>query len=145
VNDQMAGRHRYQALLALNDNSYCTGSFACVPGSANELKNWLKEFKPDQRKYVPFPNPLHKRLQKIPLRAGDMVVWDVGTAHANFSNQGSTEPRLTQYVRMIPHEDWAIKLEKQALSLFWEENPKVKAQVSTWSWTPYERYLLGLN
>jgi len=146
VEDQKLGRRRYQALVSLNDGSYESGSFACVPGSANELRQWVAEFKgPDQKKYVPNPNPLHKRLQKIPLQAGHMVVWDTGVAHANFTNCGSYEPRLTQYVRMIPAKDWAYERESQALIHYWKQNPNIKTIVSAWKWSDYERKVLGLE
>lgn len=159
VEDQKKGRKRYQALVALNENSYSVGSFACVPGSANELAKWVKEFRgPEQKKYVPFPNPLHKRVQKIPLqvlfffyllktnfrKAGHMVVWEVGVAHTNFTNSGAFEPRLTQYVRMIPAMPWAVEREKQALLTFWKENPQIKIAVAAYPWTDYERQVLAL-
>ena len=107
------GPRRYQGLLAVNDNSQHTGSFACVPGSAHELGDWVKRGnKPDNSKYVPASDPLQRRVQRIPLRAGDMVVWDMGTAHANFVNY-SNQPRMMQFMRLVPRK--LAHLEKQAI------------------------------
>lgn len=144
VKDRAQGRHRYQALVALNDNDQSVGSFECVPGSANELATWLQRYKPLDGKYVPKNNPLHQRKQRIPLRAGHCVIWDVGTAHCNFSNY-SCQPRLTQYVRMIPRTFWAELEERQCITHYWKTHPALKLQVQKMGWSPQEASLLGLT
>ncbi len=117
---------RYQALIALNDNAFDNGSFACVPGSHAMLAQWLTQYTPENTKYVPAGNLFQKNLERIPLKKGHAVIWDMGLAHANFENI-STEPRLTQYVRMIPRSVWFIKQEKQCILHFWNANPHIKA------------------
>ena len=123
VQDQKRGRRRYQALLALNDNSQTIGSFACVPGSANMLHT----FQPDvhQKKYVKNSSILQQNIQRLPLKAGCVVIWDVGTAHANFANH-DWEPRLTQYCRMIPNTKWAQQAEPQNIVNYWRSLPVAK-------------------
>jgi hypothetical protein len=136
---------RYQALLALNENSVETGSFACVPSSANLLKEWVSLYEnPESRKYVPLNNPWQKLVQRLPLRKGSMVVWDMGVAHANFSNH-SAEARLTMYCRMIPKEPWAIDRDDQNLFNYWKQNPKIKKAVCQYrQWSKREKELLCL-
>jgi hypothetical protein len=138
------GRKRYQAILALNDNDQQVGSLVCVPGSANELLDWTKTYKAKDGKYVPRGNPLHKRTQRIPLRASHCVIWDVGTAHANYSNY-SNSPRLTQYVRMVPRTHWAKRDEPQTIVHYWKACPEVKKDVLEMGWTEAEQRLLGLK
>jgi len=147
VVDRARGRRRFQALVALSDNSHLTGSFACVPGSANDLERWTDAYQVESRKYVPRGNPLHRHVQRIPLRAGDVVVWDVGVAHANFANH-SCDARLTQYCRMVPRADWALERESACTSHFWKsgaQGKKEKTRIDKLKWTPYERRLLALD
>lgn len=103
VQAYVRGPARYQGLVALNDNTHDTGSFACVPGSALALPDWVAGGNlPDQRKYVPVSDPWQRQVQRLPLRAGHMVIWDCGTAHRNFVNY-SCQPRMVQFCRMVPN------------------------------------------
>lgn len=102
VNAYVRQPRRFQGLIALADNTQETGSFACVPGSARQLASWVAAgHRPLQRKYVPKADPWQHQVQRLPLRAGYMVIWDSGTAHKNFVNY-SCEPRMVQFCRMIP-------------------------------------------
>lgn len=142
--ERALGRKRYQAILALNDNDQHVGSFECVPGSANALSTWIQMYGlPKHGKYVPRGNPLHRKTQRIPLRAGHCVIWDVGTAHANFSNY-SNQPRLTQFVRMVPRTRWAELAEPQTITHYWKTHASVKKKVAAMGWNKVEQRLLGL-
>ena len=143
--DQKHRQTRYQALIALNDNNQNVGSFACVPGSANGLSDWIEKYKEaDNKKYVPNGNPLQFQIQRIPLKAGHAVIWDMGVAHANFSNY-SNEPRLAQYVRMLPNTEWAIEKEDQSITKYWQQNPILKASIGKLKWSNREKQILGLK
>lgn len=135
-------RPRYQGLLALTDCSQAVGSFAAVPGS-HRLKG-LAERDPKQPKYVRTGSPWQKQVQRLPLRAGHLIVWDMAVAHCNFANY-SHEPRLVQFIRLIPREDWAIQAEKQNLKDFWTQNPQLKQQIGKLPWTREERECLFLR
>jgi hypothetical protein len=102
--------HQYQGVLSLVDSydTWCsTGGFRIVPGCANILKEWTKRF-PDPTKgegvsyHLTETDPLYNKLQRIPLRKGEVCIWDSGCVHANFSNTSSTDFRLVQYVSMAP-------------------------------------------
>lgn len=91
-------RHtRFQGILALNDNSREVGSFAAVPGVHNDAH----KVQVDRNKYVPKQHEWQQHIQKLPLRAGHMIIWDVRTPHANFENH-STLPRMAQFIRWLP-------------------------------------------
>ncbi len=144
VEDQKENKFRYQALIAVNNNCQNTGSFSCVPGSANMLNEWLKLYEPESKKYVPLNNIWQNHIQRIPLRKGCVIIWDTGVAHANFSNY-STIPRLTMYCRMIPKQIWAIDKERQAIIKYWKENPDIKKLViSMRSWDDRQKKIMGL-
>lgn len=143
VQDQLNKKIRYQALIAVNDNCQSTGSFSCVIGSANILKEWNNLYEPENKKYVSQNNILQKHTQRIPIRKGCVIIWDFGVAHSNFSNY-SSEPRLTMYCRMIPNQQWSIDKERQSITKFWHDNPNIKKEVSSYEWNLREMKILGL-
>lgn len=93
-----------QGLLALSDAKEQDGGFVCVPGSHRIAKEWtnlnsLGDKRPQLRPSL--DDPLQKRIQCIPVRAGSLVVWNAFTMHANNPNR-SKQWRLNQYIRMYP-------------------------------------------
>jgi len=136
------GNILYQAMLAINENSHETGSFVAVPGSANELVEWVRSKNSAADKKVP-PYNINQS-QRIPLRAGHAVFWDMGMTHANFVGHHSSEPRLTQYVRMVPITEWAIHLEPRCVRAYWEKHQQKRDVVSNMNWTEDERKMLDL-
>ncbi len=128
VVDQKEKKNRFQALIACNDNDQSNGSFACVIGSANMLNDWLTTNNAESGKYVPMNNDWQKNIQRLPIKKGCIVIWDVGVAHCNYSNF-SPDPRLTMYCRMIPKQIWSIKRESQTISKYWKEHPEIKKKI----------------
>jgi hypothetical protein len=131
-------KRRYQALVAIVDCNQEVGSFSCVPGSCYIDYSQHQE----NNKYVKRTSMLQKQVQRIPLRAGHMVIWDMGVAHANYANYTNT-CRLTQYIRMVPRE-WS-SLEKQVITDFWKKMPVLKGKLKQKQWTRDEKRWLGLN
>ena len=84
---------------------------------------------------------------KNPFKSRDCVIWDMGVAHNNFPNY-SSEPRMTQYVRMVPNTPWAIEREKQTITNYWnksKDTKELKNMIKKISWTYMEKNILGLN
>lgn len=133
-------QQRYQALVAILDSPQHVGGFRCVPGSHNCYMNqWAGDNeKPkdyDMTSYrsvkIAADDPAQQLAQKIPVKAGDMVVFDSRLLHGTFPNESSSM-RLVQYVRMMPaatakcdvfsaenvlkrHSDWKEILESYQL------------------------------
>jgi len=145
VKDMAVRRRRYQALCALNDHDRSVGCFSYVPGSANQLPSWWKAYGASMThpKYVPKPNPWHQLVTALPLRAGHVVIWDMGTAHANTSNF-SVLPRLTQFCRMLP--TWALDREDQALPHWWKQHPEKRLALrAAFPWSQRQLQVLALE
>merc|ERR1712060_431199 len=123
----------FQALIALVDCPEETGSFLAVPGCTRFFREgWAKQPQHTRyavdlqpgvvtgKAYVPDKSLLRSFAQRFSLRAGDMIVWDSRTAHANFANTGQ-DFRLVQFVQMMPaiealearHGHWARHLIKE--------------------------------
>jgi len=94
----------YQGLIALVDCPIEVGGFLCVPGSSKFLPEYTKERKPIHLNplsiRVPSDDIMLDYKQKVPLRKGEMVIWNSGQAHANFGNT-SNKNRIYQFVRML--------------------------------------------
>lgn len=124
----------FQGLIALVDCPEETGSFLAVPGCTRYFREgWakqpqnkrsaidLKDGVVNGKAYVPDKSILRSFAQRFSLRAGDLIVWDSRTAHANFANMGQNF-RLVQFVQMMPaiealearHGHWARQLIKEA-------------------------------
>jgi len=124
----------FQGLIALVDCPEETGSFLAVPGCTRYFREGLAKQPQNNRSaidlkdgvvngkaYVPDKSILRSFAQRFSLRAGDLIVWDARTAHANFANTGQNF-RLVQFVQMMPaiealearHGHWARQLIKEA-------------------------------
>jgi len=95
----------YQGLVALSDCPEEVGGFRTVPCSTAYLPTWCEEHKaPFLKEHsipVPPDDPMVPYFQKIPLRKGEIVIWNSAQAHCNFANQ-SNKMRLYQFIRMLP-------------------------------------------
>jgi len=95
----------YQGLVALVDCPEEVGSFCTVPGSAKFLPTYIKEHKPPHNRMatirVPEDDIILKYQQHVPLRKGEMVIWNSAQVHCNFMND-SNRMRLIQFIRYLP-------------------------------------------
>jgi ectoine hydroxylase-related dioxygenase (phytanoyl-CoA dioxygenase family) len=89
-----------QGVLALVDTDEEMGGFQGVPEVYRALDSWVAERRGD-------PEALHRPdfaaypVTKVPLRAGELVIWSTLLPHGNGHNV-SPRPRLAQYVSMLP-------------------------------------------
>jgi len=132
LQDEISNGHptMFQGLIALVDCPEETGSFLAVPGCTRyfhyrfpkQPQNvGLKDGVVTGKAYVPDKSVLRSFTQRFSLRAGDLLVWDSRTAHANFANTGQNF-RLVQFVQMMPaiealearHGYWARQLITEA-------------------------------
>ncbi len=92
-----------QGVLALTDTDANMGGFCCIPGFHRMLKEWIAEQPADRHPRFPDLSRLPSGYQvtPIPMKAGDLVIWNMQLAHGNGRNEG-TRPRLAQYITMYP-------------------------------------------
>ena len=103
-------QQRYQALVAILDSPEEVGGFRCVPGSHLwYLEQWANahtmpnDYSISSYRSVKISedDPAQLLYQKIPVKAGHMIVFDSRLLHGTFPNNSSSM-RLVQYVRMMP-------------------------------------------
>ncbi|GAB4453120.1 MAG: DUF1479 family protein [Armatimonadaceae bacterium] len=109
-----------QGVLALTDTTEEMGGFHCIPGFHKNLAAWLSEQPADRNPRVPDVNRLPEgmKITPIPMKAGDLVIWNRLLAHGNGRNDGK-QPRMAQYITMHPaSEDEEARQERIAC---WQE------------------------
>ena len=89
-----------QGVLALEDTSADMGGFQCVPSIYRDQQRFLDE----QSKAGPVPRAPDiggHPIVKVPLAAGDLIIWKTTLLHGNGRNSAQ-RPRLAQYLTMNP-------------------------------------------
>lgn len=101
-----------QGVVALTDTDETMGGFRCLPGLYRNLDVWLVS-QPCSKAQSPFLKPPYPYgpVVKVPMRAGDLLVWDSFLPHGNGPNRGS-KSRYAQYVTMRPAGDERERLER---------------------------------
>eukprot|EP00662_Eupelagonemidae_sp_cell21_P036538 gene36538-64210_t len=142
----------FQGLIAIDDCAEEVGGFCGVPGCSRYFGTGLAK-QPQHsafalhlprgvvngKAYVPDKSSLRSFVQRFPLRAGDMIVWDSRTAHANFPNSCGRF-RLVQFVAMMPAD--ARLLPRGG---YWGPTLVTEADAAAVELTPLGRRLLGLD
>jgi len=108
------GRIRVQGLVTLVDCPVEAGGFHCVPEFVDDtFFQWGKDNQDygnqdsiKKRNFIEVPenDPMRKRITKIPMKAGSLLVWNSQLPHGNFPNTGE-HFRMVQYIKMIPVDD----------------------------------------
>lgn len=91
---------RLQGVLALEDTSADMGGFQCVPSIYRDQQRFLDE----QSQAGPVssaPDIGDHPIVRVPLAAGDLVIWKTTLLHGNGRNSAQ-RPRLAQYIAMNP-------------------------------------------
>ncbi len=150
---------RVQGVLALTDTSEDMGGFQCVPGFHKDLDAWIAKQPADRNPFTPDLSalPAGMKVTPIPMRAGDLVIWDTRLAHGNGHNV-SNKPRLAQYISMSPADEdneverlaridrWQHR-KKPAYDRAFPGDPRRREEIegTTATLTPLGRKLLGLD
>lgn len=102
-----------QGVLSLVDTDEEVGGFQCVPEIFADFDAWKASQPPDRDGWRPDLGSQEPTF--IPLKAGDLLIWNSLLAHGIRANR-SNRPRIAQYVAMTPADegnaelrDWRIR------------------------------------
>mmetsp|Transcript_30877 Transcript_30877/g.46881 ORF Transcript_30877/g.46881 Transcript_30877/m.46881 type:complete len:380 (-) Transcript_30877:103-1242(-) len=145
-------RHqRYQALIAILDSPEQVGGFRAVPGShQNYMEHWADGNEiPNNYNMTSYrsvkiavDDPAQQLSQRIPIQAGDMIVFDSRLLHGTFPNNSSSM-RLVQYVRMMPES--LAKADVFSASNVLERHVSWQEKLESYPMNDRQRRLLGLK
>ena len=99
-----------QGTLALLDNEEHDAGFLCVPGSHQSFETWVSTLSVESsvrggpRYDFPDHSHYHSMAQRVPVREGSLIVWDVRLVHGSAPDQSpqgiATQPRFVQFVSL---------------------------------------------
>lgn len=127
---------KLQGVVALKDCSKNDGGFHCVPGIAPHIHDWIAlygDYPPrpsagDTTLQIPKNDPMRQDIQRVPIRAGSLLIWDSATPHGTFPNT-SGEFRAIQYVKATRRDQkyWRPLFDASFLPEGWEVPPGKEA------------------
>ncbi|MEQ9439561.1 MAG: phytanoyl-CoA dioxygenase family protein [Cyclobacteriaceae bacterium] len=91
-----------QGVLSINDTTEEMGGFQCVPELYRQFAEWVKTQPEDRDPFKPDVSGF--AIEKVPTKAGDLLIWDSMLAHGIRPNH-SDQPRLAQYISMTPAQE----------------------------------------
>ena len=147
-----------QGVLALCDQTDPDmGGFQCIPWLFQNYESWRATQPDDRDPFQPDLKGLKDKIKKVPLMAGDLLIFHSGLAHGIRPNNGLDKVRMAQYISMMPAEpdnedlkNWRINSWKNRVApegyafpgdpRNWEQTRYETAQLS-----PIGEKLLGLT
>jgi ectoine hydroxylase-related dioxygenase (phytanoyl-CoA dioxygenase family) len=92
-----------QGVLALNDTDPDVGGFQCVPELFRIFDQWILS---QPRGRDPFHPDIHGlEVKFVPMKAGDLLIFNTLLAHGIKPNQTNDRVRMAQYVSMYPADE----------------------------------------
>ncbi len=100
-----------QGVLALADQTDTEmGGFQCIPWLFRNYDTWKQSQPKDRNRYQPDISGLDQHIVKVPLEAGDLLIFNSLEPHGIRPNNSNDKVRIAQYISMMPAEE-----ENQAL------------------------------
>ena len=144
-----------QGVLSLVDSDPEVGGFQCVPAMFEEFDVWVATQPADRDPWR--PDMTGFAAEHVPLRAGDLLIWNSLLAHGIRPNRSADRVRMAQYISMTPADEgnaqlkeWRIRSwrEREAPQGYafpgdpreWEKRRYAQARL-----TPLGEKLLGLK
>ncbi|MEL6968962.1 MAG: phytanoyl-CoA dioxygenase family protein [Bacteroidota bacterium] len=133
-----------QGVLALADQTDETmGGFQCIPWLYRNYDSW-KLTQPDERNHFqPDTTGLENHLVKVPLKAGDLLIFNSSQPHGIRPNNSGDKVRIAQYISMMPAQEdnqalreWRINSWKNRVA---PEGYAFPGDPRNWEQTKYEQ------
>ncbi|MFM1912737.1 MAG: hypothetical protein RIR51_575 [Bacteroidota bacterium] len=94
-----------QGVLALADQTDPNmGGFQCIPWLFRNYDTWKLSQPEDRNKFIPDITGLEEHLVKVPLMAGDLLIFNSSEPHGIRPNH-SDKVRIAQYIAMMPSQE----------------------------------------
>ena len=113
-----------QGVLALADQTdENMGGFQCIPWLFKNYETW-KLTQPENRDYFqPDISGLQDKIVKVPMKAGDLLIFNSLQPHGIRPNLSKSKVRIAQYISMMPAQEddsalreWRIKSWKERIA-----------------------------
>ena len=95
-----------QGVLALADQTdENMGGFQCIPWLFKHYDSWKLTQPDDRDHFQPDITGLENQLVKVPMEAGDLLIFNSSQPHGIRPNRSGDKVRVAQYVSMMPAEE----------------------------------------
>ena len=102
-----------QGVLALADQTNLEmGGFQCIPWLYRNYDSWKQSQPEDRNRFQPDTKGLEEYFVKVPLEAGDLLIFNSLEPHGIRPNNSKDKVRIAQYISMMPAEDENIALKE---------------------------------
>ena len=95
-----------QGVLALDDQTdENMGGFQCIPWLFRNYDTWKLTQPQDRDRFKPDLIGLEDKLVKVPLQAGDLLIFNSAEPHGIRPNHSKNKVRIAQYISMMPAQE----------------------------------------
>lgn len=95
-----------QGVIALADQTDPNmGGFQCIPWLFRNYDTWKHTQPADRNRFQPDTSGLEEHLVKVPLEAGDLLIFNSSLPHGIRPNLSADKVRIAQYVSMMPAQE----------------------------------------
>lgn len=147
-----------QGVLALSDQiDPEMGGFQCIPWLFRNYDSWKLSQPKERDRFQPNTKDLKKYIIKVPLEAGDLLIFNSLEPHGIRPNNSIDKVRIAQYISMMPADENNLSLKEWRINSWknrvapeghafpgdprnWEQTKYNKAKLS-----PLGEKLLGLD
>lgn len=137
-----------QGVLALSDQTdENMGGFQCIPWLYRNYNDWKLSQPEDRDHFQPDISGLEDKLVKVPMEAGDLLIFNSLEPHGIRPNRSKDKVRIAQYLAMMPAQEdnealreWRINSWKHRIA---PEGYAFPGDPRNWEQTKYERAQLS--
>lgn len=132
-----------QGVLALADQTDPDmGGFQCIPELFRTYDTWKLSQPADRNRFQPDITGLEGEIVKVPLEAGDLLIFHSAQPHGIRPNRSKDKVRIAQYISMMPAEEdnealrqWRVNSWKDRIA---PEGYAFPGDPRNWEQTKYE-------
>jgi hypothetical protein len=147
-----------QGVLALADQLDTEmGGFQCIPWLYRNYDTWKLSQPEDRDRFKPDVTGLEDKLVKVPLEAGDLLIFNSTEPHGIRPNNSGDKVRIAQYLSMMPAQEdnedlrqwrinsWQNRIAPEGYAFPGDPRNWERDRYETAELTPLGRRLLGLD
>jgi len=112
-----------QGVLALSDTSEETGGFQCIPELFKNFAEWRKRAPADRNPWRPDMETMEYPLTFIPMKTGDLLIFNSLLAHGIRPNTSQDKVRLAQYISFTPADERNLALRDGRIRSWYRREP----------------------
>ena len=133
-----------QGVLALADQTdENMGGFQCIPWLYRNYDTWKLTQPDDRNRFKPDVSELEDKIVKVPLEAGDLLIFNSTEPHGIRPNRSENKVRIAQYISMMPAQEdddslrnWRVNSWKNSVA---PEGYAFPGDPRNWEQTKYKR------